>query len=82
MEIIVQLFTTFFVFILIAVLLMYSVRIIPQSNAYVVERFGGISPDVSTWLAYHPTNHRSRCWTHLLEGTSQRLRTSTRHHER
>ncbi len=48
MEIIVQLFTTFFVFILIAVLLMYSVRIIPQSNAYVVERLG----------AYHQTYQR------------------------
>ena len=48
MEIIVQLFTTFFIFIFIAVLLMYSVRIIPQSNAYVVERLG----------AYHQTYQR------------------------
>lgn len=48
MEIFVQLFTTFFVFIFIAVLLMYSVRIIPQSEAYVVERLG----------AYHQTYQR------------------------
>ncbi|HCT63508.1 MAG TPA: peptidase [Erysipelotrichaceae bacterium] len=48
MEILVQLFTTFFIFIFIAVLLMYSVRIIPQSNAYVVERLG----------AYHQTYQR------------------------
>lgn len=47
-EIFVQFFTTFFVFIFIAVLLMYSVRIIPQSEAYVVERLG----------AYHQTYQR------------------------
>ena len=48
MEIIVQLFTSFFIIFFIAVLLMYSVRIIPQSNAYVVERLG----------AYHQTYQR------------------------
>jgi len=48
MEIILPILTSFFAFIVIITLITYTVRIIPQSNAYVVERLG----------AYHRTLER------------------------
>lgn len=48
MEIILPVLTSFFAFIVIITLITYTVRIIPQSNAYVVERLG----------AYHRTLER------------------------
>ena len=45
MEIILPILTSFFAFIVVITLITYTVRIIPQSNAYVVERLG----------AYHRT---------------------------
>ena len=48
MEIILPILTSFFAFIVIITLIAYTVRIIPQSNAYVVERLG----------AYHRTLER------------------------
>jgi len=40
MEFIVPLFITLFVILLVVIILIYTVRIIPQSNAFVVERLG------------------------------------------
>ena len=40
MEIILPILTSFFAFIVVITLITYTVRIIPQSNAYVVERLG------------------------------------------
>ena len=48
MEIILPILTSFFAFIVVITLITYTVRIIPQSNAYVVERLG----------AYHRTLER------------------------
>jgi len=48
MEIILPILTSFFAFIVIITLITYTIRIIPQSNAYVVERLG----------AYHRTLER------------------------
>lgn len=52
MEIILPILTSFFAFIVIITLITYTVRIIPQSNAYVVERLGAYHRTLQTGLHF------------------------------
>ncbi len=52
MDIIFPLLTSFFAILLIIILITYTIRIIPQSNAYVVERLGAYHRTLETGLHF------------------------------